>query len=133
MDLVETIATGGTPLAYVIRSGRLPPCTTFVTPPELQQQVGFIVYAAGGEIKRHRHRPVERRLVGTSEVLIVQRGRCEVDLYSEERELVATRELRQGDIIVLIAGGHGFRMLEETTLLEVKQGPYAGEDEKERF
>lgn len=133
MDRVETIATGGTPLASIIRMGRLPSRTTFVTPPALNQQVGFIVYPTGGEIKRHLHRPVERRLVGTSEVLVVLRGRCEVDLYSEERELVATCELREGDIIVVIAGGHGFRMLEDTVLLEVKQGPYTGEDEKERF
>ena len=56
-----------------------------------------------------------------------------MDLYDEERRHVATRELRAGDVILIAAGGHGFRMLEDTVLLEVKQGPYVGLDEKERF
>ncbi len=66
-------------------------------------------------------------------MLIVKRGRCEIDIYNDARELVATRELRQGDVMLMIAGGHGFRMIEDTILLEVKQGPYTGVDEKERF
>ena len=52
----------------------------------------------------------------------VRDGSCEVDLYDESRMLVATRELTQGDVVLLVSGGHGFRMLEDTTLLEVKQG-----------
>jgi hypothetical protein len=107
--------------------------TTFLTPPEFKQQVGFIVYPARGEIQRHVHRPLERHLVGTSEVLIVRRGCCEIDIYNDQLELVATRELRQGDIMLMVGGGHGFRMLEDTVFLEVKQGPYTGIDEKERF
>jgi hypothetical protein len=130
---VEHIHSDGLPLAYIIRASFLPDHTEFLTPPSYKQQVGYIVYPAGGEIKRHVHRPLERRLVGTSEVLIVRRGRCEIDIYSDERELVATRELRKGDIMVMVGGGHGFRMLEDTVLLEVKQGPYTGVDEKELF
>ncbi len=110
-----------------------PATTTFVTPAEFKQQVGFVVYPAGGEIHRHCHRNLERHLVGTSEVLVVRRGRCEMDIYNDRRELVATRELRRGDLMLMVGGGHGFRMLEDTVLLEVKQGPYTGEDEKERF
>ena len=71
--------------------------------------------------------------MGTSEVLILRRGRCEIDIYNNERELVATRELRQGDIMLMVDGGHGFRMTEDTVFVEVKQGPYTGLDEKERF
>ena len=96
-------------------------------------QVGFIVYPSGGEVERHVHVPLERSLVGTSEVLMVRSGRCEMDVYDDERTLVATRELVAGDVVVIFGGGHGFRMLEDTTLLEVKQGPYTGLDEKERF
>ena len=71
--------------------------------------------------------------MGTSEVLILLRGRCEMDVYNDQRELVATRELRQGDLMLMVGGGHGFRMQEDTVFLEVKQGPYTGLDEKERF
>jgi len=130
---IEHIAWNGKPLAYIIRAEMNPQKTTFLTPPEFKQQVGFVVYPAGGEIQRHVHRPLERHLVGTSEVLIVRRGRCEIDIYNDERELVATRELGQGDIMLMVGGGHGFRMLEDTVFLEVKQGPYTGLDEKERF
>ena len=65
---------------------------------------------------------------------MIERGRCEVDVYGEDRQVVATRELRAGDILIAVAGGHGFRVLEDTVLLEVKQGPYpGGAADKERF
>ena len=132
-DLVEKIMCGDVPLAYIIRGDLMPSRTTFLTPPQFKQQVGFVVYPAGGEIQRHVHRPLSRHLIGTSEVLIVRRGRCEIDIYNDDRELVATRELREGDIMLMVGGGHGFHMLEDTVFLEVKQGPYTGQDEKERF
>jgi mannose-6-phosphate isomerase-like protein (cupin superfamily) len=131
--LIEHINWNGVPLCYIIRSAYLPDRTTFLTPPEFKQQVGYIVYPAGSEIARHVHRPLERHLVGTSEVLIVKKGRCLIDIYNDDRELVATRELYPGDIMLMVGGGHGFRMLEDTVLLEIKQGPYTGVDEKERF
>jgi hypothetical protein len=133
MEPIEHVVWNGKELAYIIRGSINPKKTTFLTPPEFKQQVGFVVYPVGGEIHRHVHRPLERHLVGTSEVLIVCKGRCEIDIYNNDRELVATRQLHQGDIMLMVDGGHGFRMLEDTVFLEVKQGPYTGLDEKERF
>ncbi len=133
MKYLEKIAYEEKPLAYIIRGEMSPSRTTFVTPPEFKQQVGFVVYPAGGVIARHDHRPLERHLIGTSEVLVVQRGRCEIDVYNDAREWVATRELGPGDIMLMVGGGHGFRMLEDTVFLEIKQGPYTGVDEKEHF
>ena len=133
MELIEKIIWQDIPLAYIIRGELMPTATTFLTPPEFKQQVGFVVYPAGGQIQRHVHRPIERHLIGTSEVLVVHKGRCEMDIYTDDRKLVATRELRTGDIMLMVGGGHGFRMLEDTVFLEVKQGPYTGIDEKERF
>jgi hypothetical protein len=130
---VEIISWNDQPLAYIIRANPLPDRTTFLTPPEFKQQVGFIAYPQGGEIARHIHRPLERHLVGTSEVLVLLKGRCLLDVYNDERELVATRELQSGDIMLMVGGGHGFRMLEDTVFLEIKQGPYIGVEEKERF
>ncbi len=132
-DLVQRICWQDQCLAYVIRGAFAPDKTTFLTPPDYKQQVGFVVYPAGGEIQRHVHEPLERHLVGTSEVLILKKGRCEVDIYNSGRQLVKTVEMREGDIMLMVAGGHGFRMLEDTVFLEVKQGPYTGVDEKERF
>ena len=133
MEPVEHILAEDQPLATIIRGGWAPSETKFLTPSDLNQQVGFVVYPGGGEIDPHTHRPIERRITGTAEVLVVRKGRCEVDLFDDDRCLVATRELREGDILILIGGGHGFRMIEDTVLLEVKQGPYLGLDEKERF
>ena len=131
--MFERIPAEG-PLLALLASGTDDPSeTTFPTPPELSLQVGFVVYPAGGEIARHDHRPLERSIVGTSEVIVVRSGRCEIDLYDQERRHVVTRELHAGDVILIVGGGHGFRMLEDTVLLEVKQGPYTGLDEKERF
>lgn len=132
-NIVERICSGTNCLAYIIRASFLPEETTFLTPPDFKQQVGYIVYPVGGEIEPHVHRPIERNLVGTSEVLIVRRGRCEIDVYDDNRRLVVTRELQKGDIMLMVGGGHGFRMLEETVFLEIKQGPYLGIEEKERF
>ena len=131
--LIEHIIDQGRPLAYIIRGSFQPDKTTFFTPREFKQQVGYVVYPAGGEVAPHVHKRLERNLVGTSEVLIVRKGRCLMDVYNDDRTLVATRELVTGDIMLMVGGGHGFRMLEDTVLLEVKQGPYIGVDEKERF
>ena len=133
VEHIEQIAADGKVLAFIIRCGINPDKTTFVTPSDLKQQVGFIVYPAGGKIQRHMHRPLERHIVGTSEVIIVRRGCCEIDIYDDERNLAATRKLSPGDIMLMVGGGHGYRMLDDTVLLEIKQGPYTGVDEKENF
>lgn len=129
----ERISSGKTCLAYIIRESFIPNKTSFLTPPEYKQQVGYVVYPAGGKIQRHTHRPIERQLVGTSEVLVIRQGRCEIDIYNDDLDLVATRELFEGDIMLMVGGGHSFHMLEDTVFLEIKQGPYLGIDEKERF
>jgi len=130
---IEQVVWEGKPLALIIRADFNPQKTTFLTPLDFNLQLGFVVYPAQGEILRHVHRPLERHVVGTTEVLAVKKGRCEIDIYNDQRELVATRELRTGDVMLMVGGGHGFRMIEDTILLEIKQGPYTGIDEKERF
>lgn len=130
---VEAIGKEGKVFAYVMRDTPGEKKTTFLTPDEAIQQVGFVVHPAGAEVKRHYHLPLERSIVGTPEVLVVRQGRCEMDVYDDQHELVCTRELETGDIMVMVGGGHGFRMVEDTVLLEVKQGPYYGPDEKAYF
>jgi hypothetical protein len=132
-ELVEEITHEGECLAYVVRAAYAPGKTTFITPDERVQQIGFIVYPAGGEVQAHTHRPIQRNIVGTGEVILVRSGRCHVDIFTDERELVTTRELAAGDVVSMVSGGHGFRMIEPTVLLEVKQGPYIEADEKDRF
>ena len=133
MQDFESINWQEQPLAYIIRAGLSPASTTFLTPDEFNFQLGFVVYPAGGEVKRHLHKKLVRHIVGTSEVIIVRKGQCEIDIYNDEREMIATRRLGVGDLVLTINGGHSFRMQEDTVLLEVKQGPYTGTDEKDQF
>jgi mannose-6-phosphate isomerase-like protein (cupin superfamily) len=133
MDNVEIITTNGQTLCYVIRENTQPNQTTFITPPEDKQQVGFIVYPKGSIIARHIHKPLERHIIGMAEVLVVRSGHCQIEVYDGQKNLVAVRDLYQNDVVLLVGGGHGFRIKEDTVLLEIKQGPYLGVDDKELF
>src|SRR5512138_32679 len=117
----------------IIPASYQPDKTRFLTPPELAQQVGFVVYPQGGEIKRHIHKNNDRVINGASECLFIREGRCEIDIYGPAQELIATRALGPGDFVLMLAGGHGFRVLEKCTFLEVKLGPYLGVEDKELF
>ncbi|MGE5124113.1 MAG: hypothetical protein ACM3H7_06310 [Acidobacteriaceae bacterium] len=119
--------------SIIIRADYRPPETTFITSPDLAQQVGFVVYPAGGVIKRHIHKNVDRQNISSSEALFVREGKLEIDIYDSNRSLLATRELHAGDFVLMVSGGHGFRILEPTVLLEVKLGPYGGAQDKELF
>ena len=130
---MTTILDNNTVLAIHIPAGYSPEKTEFVTPDTYKQQVGFVVYPANGEIAPHIHHEMERNLRGTSEVLFVQKGCCHVDFYKQDKEYLQTIEIATGDVLVLVSGGHGFRMIENTVFIEVKQGPYIGVQEKERF
>jgi hypothetical protein len=133
MDNLEIITANGQTLCYVIRENTKPMETTFITPPEGKQQVGFIVYPKGGVIARHMHKPLERHIIGMAEVLIVRSGYCQIEVYDDQKNLVAVRDLHQGDVALMVGGGHGFQIKEDTVLLEIKQGPFLGVNDKELF
>jgi hypothetical protein len=130
---VETIVGNERAYAYVVRAAASPPETTFITPGDSSLQLGFIARPAGAAIARHVHLQFDRHLTSTSEALLVRRGRCEVDIYDDARALLATVALAAGDLILMLGGGHGLRTQEDTLLLELKQGPYAGDRDKKRF
>lgn len=131
---VEIVASeAGQVLAYIVRANWRPKTTEFVTPDSFSLQLGMIVYGKGKAIAPHMHLPVTRQVEGTSEVVSVRQGVCDVDLYDDSRSFVGSRSLTTGDIILLLGGGHGFRMHEDTILFEVKQGPYLDGRDKERF
>jgi hypothetical protein len=102
-------------------------------PRSFKQQVGFIVYPKDSVIARHTHRPLERHIVGMAEVVVVRSGYCQIEVYDDDQKLVARRDLHQNDVVLMVGGGHGFRIIEDTVLLEIKQGPYLGAEDKELF
>lgn len=130
---VEQITWREQHIATIVRACHAPRSTTFITPDSSYQQAGFVVYPKNGMVKRHAHLPLQRHLIGTPETLMVREGRIECDLYALDKSPLGTWTLEQGDIILLVAGGHGIRFLEDTILLEIKQGPYTGLVEKEYF
>ena len=123
----------GKVLAVITRADYEPDETSFVTPDDFTQQLGFIVYPAGQHIIPHVHLPVERHLIGTSEAILVRTGRTVLSIYDDDKLCVYKSSMTPGDVVVLVAGGHGFEMLEDTVLMEIKQGPYTSLPEKERF
>ncbi len=98
-------------------------------------QVGTWVYDAGKQLLAHAHHDVRREITRTHETLYVKRGRIEARVYNEARELVDTREVREGELLTLMWGGHGYTILENgSQVLEIKNGPYVGaERDRVRF
>ncbi|MGD0170542.1 MAG: hypothetical protein ABSB81_00215 [Halobacteriota archaeon] len=105
----------------------------FFTPGNFSQQLGYMYHQKGTVIPPHIHNRVNREVQLTQEVLLVRKGRVKVDLYDSKRTFIANTVLEAGDVILLASGGHGFTMLEPTEMIEVKQGPYVGDNDKTRF
>jgi len=123
----------GNLLALWVSCDFRPETTVFLTPDTFLQQLGFIFREKGGEIEPHFHMPVTRKLVGTSEFLLLKKGRVSVDFYDDNRAFVANTIMEENDLLLIISGGHSFTFLEEGFFIEIKQGPYLGLDEKIRF
>ncbi|HQV68736.1 MAG TPA: hypothetical protein PLJ62_15345 [Thermoflexales bacterium] len=104
----------------------------FVTPDDMSLQLAYMRHPEGKVIASHYHNDVNREVTGTKEVLFIRKGKVRVDFYDHEQVYAKSVVLQQGDIILLVEGGHGFEALEELVMLEVKQGPYGG-DYKTRF
>jgi mannose-6-phosphate isomerase-like protein (cupin superfamily) len=105
----------------------------FFTPPDFSQQLAYMRHPPGKIIPPHIHHPVPREVQYTQEVLFIRQGKLRVDFYSNQHRYIESHVLAEGDVILLIAGGHGFEVLEEIEMIEVKQGPYVGENDRVRF
>jgi len=131
---IEHIRDEDRPLAIIVRAEYEPESIEFLTTNDQSLQLGVMRRPRGHVIAPHIHKPVPRTVQYTYEALFIARGRVEVTFFNERREVVVKRELRQGDCVMLMTGGHGFRVLEDCKMIEVKQGPYAGTDfDKFRF
>ena len=120
-------------LAIVVTARFQKPGIHFVTSNELSQQLAYMSYPAGKVIPPHVHNPVAREVFFTQETLFIKKGKLRVDFFTGEQEYLESRILVAGDVILLIQGGHGFEVLEPLEMIEVKQGPYAGDKDKTRF
>lgn len=128
--MTEKITHNGKLYAIIVGSDFKTPGIKFFTPDEFGQQLGYMNRPAGYTIEPHTHTETERTIAYSQEVLFIRSGKLNVDLYDEADELFTSRVLVTGDVILLAAGGHGFTVLEDTEMIEVKQGPFIGEEGK---
>ena len=130
--MIEIIHRNQT-LAIIIPSDFYKDGIEFFTPDDYSQQLAYMNRPAGYEIEPHTHNKVPREVFYTQETLFIRKGRLIVDFYTQDQEYIKSIELSSGDVILLASGGHGFRMVEDTEMIEVKQGPFAGDKDKIRF
>src|SRR6266404_7824553 len=129
----EEIVIDGHLCAIILSADFDEPGIQFVTSNELSQQLASMSYSPGKVIPAHTHNLVRREVFYTQEALFIRKGRVRVDFFSAQLEYRTSRLLGPGDVILLISGGHGFEVLEELNMVEVKQGPYSGDSDKTQF
>ena len=133
MSQIQMITKKDRLLAIIIKNDYQCQGVEFLTPDEYSQQLACMHHPAGRVIDAHIHNLVHRNVVLTQEVLFIKKGRLRVDFYDDYKDYLESRILNSGDVILLTSGGHGFKVLEEVEMIEVKQGPYSGEMDKTRF
>ena len=131
--MIENIEFNNKLLSVIIRSNYQKDGIEFFTPGHFSQQLGYMSHPQGFIIKPHVHNPVIREVQYTKEVLVIKKGIVRVDFYDDQKNYIESSLLYQGDVILLAHGGHGFEILEDAVIIEVKQGPYAGDLDKTRF
>ena len=131
--MIERIHSGGHLLALILRSDFTTEGIEFFTPDHFSQQLGYMKRPAGYEIDPHVHVSKRYEVQYSSETLFIRKGKVRIDFYTEQKVYLSSEILTSGDVVLLSRGGHGFEMLEESELIEVKQGPYESDNDKIRF
>jgi len=131
--MVEHVEIDGILHAIIIRNEYSRPGIQFFTPENFSQQLAHMSHPKGKRIEPHIHNVVERSVALTQEVLVIKKGILRVDFYHANHKFAESRELKSGDVILLATGGHGFEILEDAEIAEIKQGPYLGDNDKVRF
>ena len=131
--MIENIKYHDQLLAIIISSNYTKKGIEFFTPGDFSQQLGYMNRPAGYIIEPHIHNHIERKVTLTQEVLFIKSGKVKVNFYSDAKDYLESRTLQGGDVILLASGGHGFEILEDCEMIEVKQGPYSGDADKVRF
>jgi len=133
MENLEFYGDRSAPSAIVIRSNFSSEGIQFFSPNDYSQQLGYMRRPKGYVVDPHIHNQVSRTITQTQEVLVIKSGKCEVNLYNEVHARINRIQLSEGDIILLAHGGHDVRVIEDCEIIEIKQGPYSGDQDKVRF
>jgi hypothetical protein len=130
---LEYLYQEGDLYAIVLRDNYKGDSIRFFTPDSFSQQLGYLPHKKGAVIKPHEHQINKREIHYTQEVLLIKKGRVQVNFYDLDHMPVFSEVLDSGDMILLCGGGHGFEMLLDTVMIEIKQGPYTGANDKNIF
>lgn len=133
LEMFEQVTIQGDVVAIIVRKDFEKGGIHFFTPNDYSQQLAYMSHPTGKEIQPHLHKKVQREVHYTQETLFIRKGKLQVDFYSDDQKYLVSRVLEAGDVILLIKGGHGFKVLEDLEMFEVKQGPYAGDEDKIKF
>jgi len=134
MEGIEIIKDNQETLAIIIKRNFSTEGIKFFTPDDFSQQLAYMHHKKGKKIKPHAHNILKREVRLTQEVLFLKKGKLKVDIYrKKDCSYHSTHTLNAGDVILLADGGHGFEALEDIEMIEVKQGPYAGDMDKVHF
>ena len=106
---------------------------SFFTKNNANQQIGFMNHPKNYDIKPHKHQKRETKIFITSEVIILQKGKLRVDFYDTKKKYLFSVIIKKNQIIMLVHGGHGFKVLEPVKMLEIKQGPFVSNKDKTKF
>ena len=106
---------------------------TFFTPNKSTQQFGYMKHRKKHIIKPHLHKKRLTRVYYTTEVILILKGILRVDFYTQYQKYLFSKVLKPKDIIMLISGGHGFKVLQDVEMIEIKQGPYILSKDKVKF
>lgn len=113
-------------LGIIIRNSFFKKGAHFFTTRNSAFQVGMLIYPKKYKIKPHRHRDLKVvREEPTQEVLYVKKGKVEVRFYAKGVQLYCKKIIKTGDLLILLSGAHGFKFLQKSHLIEVKEGPYS--------
>lgn len=131
--MIEEIKAGDRLMALILRTTYHSDGIEFFTPSDFSQQLGYMNRPKGYVIEPHVHNAVSRNVDFTKEVLFIKSGEVRVDFYDDQQVYIGSTDLSSGDVVLLAYGGHGFEVLSDCEIIEVKQGPYAGDHDKTRF
>lgn len=133
MENVIKVVFNGVELGAIVRSTYHNSGIGFFSDDNDGLQLGYMNRPDDYIIAPHTHNKVKREVFFTEEILFVRSGMIRVDFYDDKQQYVESYIARSGDIIILKAGGHGFKVIERADIFEVKQGPYLGAQDKVRF
>jgi len=131
--MIEQIQHDKQLISIIIRANYKSKDIEFFTPSDFSQQLAYMNRKKDYVIPPHVHNAINRKVSYTQEVLFIKSGKVRVDYFSNDKNYLESRILNQGDVVLLSGGGHGFYMCEDSEIIEVKQGPYAGDQDKTRF